>query len=122
TTQPTNQSLPVGATAVFAVTAAGTAPLNYQWSCNGTNLNGATNTTLTLSNVQLTDTGNYIVTVANLYGATNSATATLTVFGLPPFITNQPASQSVFVGGSATFGVAARGTAPLIYQWSFNGT
>ena len=39
--------------------------------------------TLTLANVQLTNAGNYSVTVTNLYGATNSATAVLTVSPAP---------------------------------------
>jgi hypothetical protein len=57
--------------------------LSYQWSFNGTNLLGATNTMLTLTNVQLTQAGNYAVSVTNLYGSTNSANALLTV-SLPP--------------------------------------
>lgn len=38
-----------------------------------------------------------------------------------PTITVQPASQTVVVGQSATFTVAATGTAPLSYQWLKNG-
>jgi sugar lactone lactonase YvrE len=41
------------------------------------------------------------------------------VFG--PAITSQPQSQSVAVGGNATFTVAAGGMAPLSYQWQLNG-
>src|SRR5579859_7717788 len=39
-----------------------------------------------------------------------------------PQITAQPASQTVTVGQAATFSVAATGTAPLLYQWSRNGS
>ena len=39
----------------------------------------------------------------------------------PPTITQQPASQSVVVGASVTFSVAAIGTAPLSYFWQRNG-
>jgi len=35
----------------------------------------------------------------------------------PPVITNHPLSQTVPVGGMATFSVTAIGTAPLTYQW-----
>jgi pectate lyase/pectin methylesterase-like acyl-CoA thioesterase len=38
----------------------------------------------------------------------------------PPTITTQPTSQTVAAGGSATFTVAADGTAPLSYQWQKN--
>lgn len=39
-----------------------------------------------------------------------------------PFITLQPQSQVVSVGNTASFNVTANGTAPLKYQWRFNGT
>jgi hypothetical protein len=39
-----------------------------------------------------------------------------------PTITTQPASVSVMAGQTATFQVAATGTAPLTYQWQRNGT
>ena len=37
-------------------------------------------------------------------------------------VTTAPQSQSVAAGANATFTVAATGTAPLSYQWRFNGT
>src|SRR5438876_4245512 len=38
-----------------------------------------------------------------------------------PSITSQPGSQSVTAGQTASFSVAATGTAPLNYQWKKNG-
>ena len=112
--QPTNQAVQIGGTAVFAITAGGTPILGYQWSFNGTNIANATNATLTLANVQLTNTGSYLVLVTNGYGTTNSTNAVLTVFGLPPHITSQPTNQTVFIGGTAIFTVVASGTPPCI--------
>ncbi len=40
----------------------------------------------------------------------------------PPFITTQPASQTISAGSSATFTVAASGFPPLSYSWSRNGS
>jgi hypothetical protein len=40
--------------------------------------------------------------------------------GVAPSITAQPASQTVTAGQTATFSVAATGTAPLAYQWKKN--
>ena len=40
---------------------------------------------------------------------------------LAPSITSQPSSQSVTTGQTATFTVAAAGTAPFSYQWQRNG-
>jgi Immunoglobulin domain len=39
----------------------------------------------------------------------------------PPSINTQPQSQTVDQGASAAFNVAADSTAPLSYQWQFNG-
>ena len=41
--------------------------------------------------------------------------------GAAPSILTQPANRTVGVGQSATFSVAATGTAPLAYQWQRNG-
>lgn len=38
-----------------------------------------------------------------------------------PGIASQPASRTNFIGTDASFGVVATGTAPLKYQWRFNG-
>ena len=40
TTQPANQTVTAGQTATFAVVAAGTAPLSYQWQKNAVNITG----------------------------------------------------------------------------------
>ena len=40
----------------------------------------------------------------------------------PPNITNQPSSQTVLIGGSASFSVSVSGSSPFQYQWRFNGT
>jgi hypothetical protein len=77
--QPTNQTVGVGGTAIFWVVAAGTAPLSYQWLFNGTNLDGATNATLALTNVQPAQAGNYSAQVTNILGSVLSSNAMLAV-------------------------------------------
>ena len=121
TSQPTNETVNVGGIAAFSVTATGTPPLAYQWNFNGTNLVGATGSVLTLTNVQPTNAGIYCVTVTNLYGSVTSSNAVLTVVILPPTITQNPASRTNVAGTTATFSVAAAGSAPLAYQWLENG-
>src|SRR6266478_5521073 len=49
-------------------------------------------------------------------------TVSLTGTGGGPTITTQPASQTVTLGQTATFSVAAVGTAPLSYQWQKSRT
>ena len=120
--QPTNRTVLAGSAVTLAASATGTAPLVYLWSVNGTNLTGATNTTLVLTNVQPSQAGLYALSVTNAFGGIVSSNAILTVNGLRPVFTNQPASQSVVYGNTASFSVTVGGTAPFAYQWTFNGT
>lgn len=118
--QPQSQTVTNGGTALFSVTANGTA-LRYQWRLEGVNLANATNASLTITNVQATNAGNYTVRVTNEVGAVISSPATLTVLG-QVVITTQPQSQTVNAGATATLSVAATGTPPLSYQWEFAGS
>ena len=59
TLQPASQVVLSGSTASFTASAAGTAPISYQWSKDSTPIPGATSSTLTLTNVQTTDDGSY---------------------------------------------------------------
>jgi hypothetical protein len=123
-TQPQNQTATLGKSATFSAVANGTAPLGYQWNFNGTALAGATNSALTLTNVQVTNSyGSFYVTVSNVVGVVYSTNATLTV-NVPPTITSQPQSQTVTLTGgqNVTFNAGASGTTPLSYQWNFNGS
>jgi len=124
TTQPASQTVSTGQTATFSVVAAGTAPFNYQWNKNGTAVSGATSSSYTTSPTTTSDNGaQFTALVSNPAGSVTSIAATLTVnaVALPPSITTQPASQTVTAGQTATFTVAAGGTAPLSYQWQKNG-
>ncbi|PYJ81494.1 MAG: hypothetical protein DME22_20950 [Verrucomicrobia bacterium] len=117
---PANQNVPVGGSASFAVAASGWRPLSYQWLFRGNPIADATNTLLSLTNVQFSAAGSYSVIVSNSYGSMTSGSATLTV-SVPPSITQQPQTQTVLVGSAATFTVGVTGTAPLSYQWRRNG-
>jgi hypothetical protein len=79
-TQPASKTVIAGQTATFSVTAAGAAPLNYQWNMNGNAINGANSSSYT---TPATTTGNsseqFTVTVTNSAGAITSNPATLTV-------------------------------------------
>jgi uncharacterized repeat protein (TIGR01451 family) len=77
--QPDSATNSAGTTAMFSVTAIGTGPLSYRWRFNDNPLSGATNTTLTLSNVQPPNAGNYTVVVSNSVGSITSTVAQLTV-------------------------------------------
>lgn len=77
--QPQDQIAIAGTNIPFRITAAGTAPLRFQWRFNGTNVAGATGPEVVVTNVQAADAGAYSVVVTNLFGAITSVVATLTV-------------------------------------------
>jgi hypothetical protein len=126
TSQPQSRTNNAGSTAIFSASASGTGPLNYQWLkegiplFDGGNLFGASTALLTMTNVSSTDAGNYAVVVTNSANSVTSSIVTLTV--IDPIITTQPASRTNVAGDNANFFMAAAGTAPLAYQWYFNGT
>jgi len=102
TMQPYNRVLNPGGLASFMVAAGGTPPLSYQWRWNGTDLAGATETSLLLNNVTTNQNGLYAVAVTNAYGAVTSELARLTV--MPAF---QP-------GGLVSIWKLAPGTRPYL--------
>ncbi|HUA66080.1 MAG TPA: immunoglobulin domain-containing protein, partial [Alphaproteobacteria bacterium] len=119
--QPADITSSLGSSVAFSVTAAGTAPLSYQWQQDGVDLPGATASTLTLNNIDDSSAGDYTVVVSNSVGEVLSDIATLTVTH-PPVITSQPASLTVNLGQTATFSVAVNGDTPFTYQWYLNGS
>jgi len=125
TQQPHSTNVLAGSNATFTVVAGGTAPLRYRWRFNGTNLtnggriSGATNATLTISNVVFGDAGGYRVVVSNSVSVVTSVVATLTVL-LPASITTQPASQVTSIGSTVAFSVGTSGSEPLVYRWRKN--
>ena len=80
TTQPVSQTVSTGQTATFTVTAAGTAPLSYQWQKNGTVISGATAASDTTPATTAADNGDqFTVVVSNAASSVTSAAASLTV-------------------------------------------
>jgi hypothetical protein len=126
TSQPQNVNVTTGSSATFTVIANSPSTLTYQWFKNDANIEGATNSSYTIENVQTSDEGNYKVTVTSANSSSvTSNTVTLTTFNpvpppifSPPSITLQPISQTVIVGDGVAFNVNTDGTQPIAYQWS----
>jgi len=124
TTQPSSQTVIAGQTASFSVAATGTAPLSFQWKKNGVAISGAMSSSYTTSATATSDSGaQFTVLVSNAAGSVTSAAAMLTVNAgaVAPSITTQPSSQTVSAGQTASFSVAATGSALLSFQWKKNG-
>jgi len=79
TQQPIDASVTVGNIARFTVSAVGTKRFFYQWTYDGTNLDGATDISLVLTNVQFSQAGTYAVVLTNVFGSIPSSNATLVV-------------------------------------------
>jgi hypothetical protein len=114
----------VGDTASFSVTASGDAPLSYQWKKDGSNIGGATSSTYSFVTTSTSDSGGYACTVTNSAGSATSSALILSVSepGVAPTITLTSGGGTINAGDTASFGVAADGTAPLYYQWRKNGS
>jgi hypothetical protein len=120
--QPLSLTTFSGMNSTFNVLAIGTTTVNYQWYFNGTNILGATNAFLSLTNVQTTNSGNYSVIVSNAVGVVASSNAVFAVSNSPPFI-SQPVSQFVVaLHSNALVTVTSSGSLPQFYRWQFKGS
>jgi hypothetical protein len=124
TGQPTSRTNLTTTTTTFSVSASGSEPLFYQWRFNGNNADGATNSSLVLSNLTLESSGRYSVVAFNLAGSAESAEATLLVrvgLTLTAAPTNTYALLKPGQQTNVTFVVAALSyNPPLRHQWLFN--
>ena len=124
-TQPASQTVAVGGTAVFSLTASGDG-LSYQWyfrksssdswsKCTGA---GCTTGSIAIEGKSYRSGYQYRCAVKNKAGTVYSNAATLTLLSKPE-IRIQPKGQVIFAGQTAQFNVVARGES-LSYQWYFD--
>lgn len=88
-TEPASLIVLTNGTASFNAIVIGTTNIFYQWNINGVPIPGATNITLILTGVQLTDAGNYTLTASNSVGSVISSPALLTVTPFIPIATTE---------------------------------
>lgn len=116
TTQPQPTYLnPTYTSSSLYVYASGTV-LTYQWRKNGTPISGATSSQYYFYNPTTADLGNYDVIVSNPGGSVTSNQVAV-AFATSPTIVTQPVGQTVSVGGTASFTVAAAGAPAPTFQW-----
>lgn len=119
TQQPVGQTVVAGSTVTLSASATGVPAPTYQWYLGTTALSGATAATLSLANVQPSQSGTYSVKVANGYSTATSLGAAVNI-GLPPVITTQPVSAVLNLGTTVTLSVVPGGTGAFTYQWFHN--
>jgi hypothetical protein len=121
TTQPASQTVNAGAS--VTLTAAASGATGYQWQLNGTNIPGATNSTLTLSNIGTVQRGSYALVASNTYGSAPSNAATVAVsvgshlynistLGYVGTGSNQNLDAGFYTDGSGTKNIVVRGIGP----------
>ena len=105
TSEPISTNANAGDNANFNVYADGFF-LMYQWQFDGTNIADATNSTLNLSDVQLSSAGNYDVIITNYLGSVTSSIAVLSV--------GPEGSPIIFVNGSLAAVTASANNSAVI--------
>lgn len=119
-TQPQSQILSAGSSLALSVVATGS-DLTYQWTFEGEDIEGETQSSLNINSVQAVHAGVYSVTVSSETQTVVSDDA-LVEIDLPLSIVQAPQSLVVNQGSSAAFTVAAQGNPAPTFQWSFGGT
>lgn len=117
-TQPTPElALTAGDPLELSVAVKSTTEVHYQWRLKGNDIPGADQSTYQVPHLSKTMEGTYDVVVTNLKGTEFSEPSVLVVDSVT--ILDQPVSQTVSAGSSATFSVNAVGET-LTYQWRRN--
>ena len=121
TRQPAPQTVWVGDSVTLDLVVSGSKPMSWQWQKNGADLSGATNTALTITNVQSGDGGNYSVRISNAAGGVSSASALLTVLNARPdlFVSGVAAPATATAGQtvSVTWNLFNNGNANVPAGW-----
>jgi len=118
---PTPRAVLRGSSTTFNASFSGSRPLLVQWRRNNVAIPDATNASYTIDSVQTNHAGNYSLFLSNVIGTAQSTNALLTV-NVPPFITQDPQSQDMGIGGTATLSVIAGGSTPITYRWRKGAT
>lgn len=117
--QPLGQTVGPGQAATLSVTPGGTAPWTCQWRKEGAPLAGATNTALTMTNVQVADAGRYDVLVSNTWGSITSSVALLTV-NLVTADGFNPVADTGGGGGAEVVGLALQADGKILAGGMFH--
>jgi hypothetical protein len=116
--EPLSQVVPLGETASFSVLASGFPAPVYQWTLNGSMILGAMSSTLTITNIDIPNVGDYQALINNGYSTNNSYVVTLNI---PPAFVSPFMGATTIWGSGVTLSVGVVGSSPINYQWYFNG-
>ncbi|MGC8886079.1 MAG: lamin tail domain-containing protein [Verrucomicrobiia bacterium] len=118
---PLTTNINPGSSATFTALATSSTPIRYQWRHNGIDIPGETNTSITIVNAQLEQSGIYTVVATDDYGSFESNPADLNVLVRPTIIKQiTPSNFVARVGEEVNFEVGAYGLLPISYRWRQN--
>ena len=120
--QPRDQTVYTGdALRLFAAVFPNAREASYAWFKDGALIPGQTNDVLEVAAATAGDTGRYQMRASNPAGVAFTREALIVAQAAGPAIVSQPTDVETYAGGEAAFQVTAVGSAPLSFQWSFNG-
>jgi hypothetical protein len=128
TQQPTNQFQIAGGTINFYGAGVSSNAVAYQWQFNGTNIAGATNVLLTVTNVTAANEGYYNFVLNDGVGSRVSSNAWFYLVTQPAITSqSQPTNRVCIYGNYVSFTATASALYqtngfPLSYRWQWNGT
>lgn len=117
-TQPANSTVTETYSRTLTVVAEGNAPLVYQWFKDGVALSGKTSASLTISSAQMSDAGEYWVTVTNPCGTVESSHATLEVYEQPEFTVYYGKSTAPLADEAAILALQSRTATNVVGTFS----
>jgi dienelactone hydrolase len=117
-TLPPHRSGLIGGDVTFHGSVQSTPPVDYQWQHDGQDIPGATNASLTLTNLSMDSLGTYSVRASNIYGSQQSRAAQLY---LGPYCVEAPQNQIVRAGDTLELSARMLGSLPMHYWWRKSG-
>lgn len=109
--KPDSRAAPVTNVTFTVLATSGNSAVSYQWRFNGTNIDGATSTSLTVTNIQLASEGFYDCAVTDSVATVYSRAAKLLPMFAPVIVT-RPTDQIVAEGSPFTMSVEVIGNPP----------
>jgi alpha-tubulin suppressor-like RCC1 family protein len=107
---------------VLSTEVAGQKPLHYQWFRSDVPLQGATNSSFTITNTTAGLTYSYSVLVSNTLGSVRSIWVPVSGIRTAPQILSIPTNLNVRFGSPIVIDPVVVGSEPIRYQWIFNNT
>ena len=121
--EPSDQSVVWGEGLNLSATIGNPEGISYRWQrmlsdeTEYVDLNGETESTLSIDNMTSMDEGMYRVIATSSEGSTPSASASVSVTPIAPFFVQQPLDESAVLGESLNLSVTVGNPEGISYQW-----